>query len=400
MATEYGWLADFRILILLSVFLILGVFFARTKVALFVLYVLFFPALVAIWKVPAMLLRVGSWVLGIAALNALIGSFIGLRRRLIAASIYIASAIILASLTNEIVLWCGVVLMLFAITNTYVSSFIISLRPPAVIRLYRHWIEKLSDHLERSTQVDQEFTGLPALRTASGELTPLANTLQNVVLYNRGRLFAAQRLQEYQKSQAGIISGTLGAMYLVSATLLAFYFVYVGLLKLVPSQFNDPDLLSHFDLLRASFDSMIFGGSTEWIFITGWPAAVSMYQRLLSALIVLVFATLIISAKNRKYHSEIDDTVQQIRASGEVAEDRIRRDFRYDSVEDAIADLVEVKAAFASFIVRLSNSVSSRSRRASSDPAPGGQVESSPAEPSPTPPPSSPPASPRDTPRT
>jgi hypothetical protein len=80
---QADWLVDFRLVFVAALALAVALFFWNKWTMAFVVYIVLFPLLVVVWKIPALIYRRHSWLLAMAVINSAVLFFRNLRFHLI-----------------------------------------------------------------------------------------------------------------------------------------------------------------------------------------------------------------------------------------------------------------------------------------------------------------------------
>ena len=87
--------------------------------------------------------------------------------------------------------------------------------------------------------LDDGIKSLPLGSLDRGQQEKRTSNLQMAVLFNRACLFTAKKLQDYQNSGLGTISGILTILLLILLTIVSFAAINYGLYKTDPGLFED-----------------------------------------------------------------------------------------------------------------------------------------------------------------
>jgi hypothetical protein len=202
-----------------------------------------------------------------------------------------------------------------------------------------------------------EYKGVRITEIPENQLQKRVDFLQNQVLFNRACMFFASKLQEYERSEFIIISGIMTATWLFIHTIIIFSILYFGSYKIDPASFEFKETLFAFDYIRLSFNNMLFVDTSGIELNKTIPQLVTMYQNFLSLMLIAIFLSILITVRSRRHETELKETISHIESAGRGIEAAIVADYNYANIDEAIADLQTLQAAFAAFIVRLSNSI-------------------------------------------
>lgn len=350
-----GTLFDFRIVGLLTFFACIAVWRGVPNLIFMIFYSMLFPALFLFWKIPVALSLIGSWPLFIATFNAAITSIAQLRYKLVSASGYgISTMLILFG--SEIFVQIGIICLLLCIVVSYSRSFVGAFRTPDFAKAYTVIFDGLRAYCIKDSVDQEEEYGPRGVRISNLPESALAkyrDMLQNRVAISSISLFFARKLEEYQKSQISVTSGILSVISLLVITMAGFSFIYYGAEKALPGSVLGISQLSAFEYVKLAFSNMLFG-SVSIASVSGWPIeSLVMVQRLLTTGLIGIFLTIFLGVRNKKFEAEIQAAIKKIDETSLETGQAVIAHHGYIDLQDAMQDLVDAKAAFANFLVKI-----------------------------------------------
>jgi hypothetical protein len=140
-------------------------------------------------------------------------------------------------------------------------------------------------------------------------------------------------------------------------TVLTFLLLNLGLYKVDHHVFTNTAPPTLFTFFYYSFTHLGFSSIPELAPASPLTQTVAMAQSLLALLLGTVFVSLLFSVRNQKRMEELDDTIGCLEAESTEMEGYIRAQYRFDSVEDAMAELERLKAFLAKFLLRVTESI-------------------------------------------
>lgn len=321
-------------------------------------YVLFFPLIVLLWKIPYFIFKQKSWLLAFAAANALIVVFRRFKVAFFITAAYIACLVVIWSTRQPIVLNIAATGILILLLGIYAKSFVAALRPSAIFQVYKKFFPAIrkTDFLK----VDQTLAQLPVETLTSEQALTRINALQNVVLYNRSCLFISRKLRDYHKSRMRIIPNIIGLFGLFALTVLSFALINFGLFKSGAGFFKfENGSAQFFSFLYYSMGSM-FQNSDGLVPISPVSQGVQMIQFTLALFLLVILATEFVTARNEKNSAELNEVVDTMEQEERTSEEMIRQVFNIESVTQAIQALETAKAGMIGVIVFLTKSSTDR----------------------------------------
>jgi len=114
-------LYQYRFLFFLALLTILAVTL-RARAILVVGYVVLFPLLLLVWKIPRLIYRSRSWVAFLAAMNAVVAFFQGFRYDLVVKTLALFAGLAIIESHSPIVLWPAMAYMGFLLIASFVRT--------------------------------------------------------------------------------------------------------------------------------------------------------------------------------------------------------------------------------------------------------------------------------------
>lgn len=351
---EWSWLADFRLIIFIAVLAVTAVVVGRRRFLGLCIYVVAFPLILIGWKLCFLIVRSGSWVLGISFMNWFMSIFSDLFYKLIVTAAYAVSISLILFASDKLFITCGMALLTLAVIATFVRMAVNSFRAPRVLAVYRKFFGFLAKGREDFKVEEAGPKGVKlALMPEEGKVK-YAEALRMRILLNRGALFFATRLRDFQKSQAIALSGLASALNLVVISSAAFAVLYAGAQRIDPTSISSEMTMEAFDYVYLSFNNMIFSDVAGVAFVDNLSRGLSMLQRFLTFTMLGLFVGVIMSIRGRRYQQELEETIEEIKSAGGIFEKSIVNYYGYSGIDEAVEDLRHIQKDMADFIVRIS----------------------------------------------
>lgn len=349
----HAWLLNLRFIFMLVALALTLIFFDKESVLLGSVYIIFFPLIILLWKIPRMIYKRPNWVLVIAFANAVISFFTSFKYNiLIAAGLFAATAIALLS-SSEAFLWTAIALALVALYAGYARRFISAVRPSKVFRAHEKLVSWLSNIVTASAP-EPTIRAARYSKPTDEHAQQWTATLQNSVLASRLCLFSARKLKEYHASGAGFFSAAFVVLFLVVVTVFVFADANLALFKISPGYFAFSETPSFFTFIYYSFKAVIFSNISE-LMPVGGPAKILWMIEAASALFFgLIFASLMFSARSQRQTEELNKVIETISEQGRSMELFVLTEYKFQTIDEALSELARLKAAFVSFIYKLS----------------------------------------------
>ena len=355
-APPLQWVLDYKFFLLLGALGIAAAFVSKWKLLGFVAYVLFYPLFLALLVIPYALLKLRSWVVGIAVANTVIRFFADFRTNAVMWGLFALSALGISIGRNSYVLVAAIAGMAAFVLASYVLAVIGILKPDPAFRLYTKMIGGLRKFTMKSCGLGEELAIVPIENFTPDQLEKRKTNLQSAIVANRLFLFTASKLEVYRQSRLKVLTSVFQCIWLVVACIAAFALINYGIYKLDPAQFMPSTPPSAFLLGYYSFKTFILNSVSELV-PTGRIAQIaSMAENGIGLFTVPIFAGTLLSQRNERHAKEIERAVKSIEQEAVELEGFVRREFRITTIDEAIAEMERAKAGLLGFILWLSPS--------------------------------------------
>jgi hypothetical protein len=348
-----AWLLNLRFVFILVALALALIFFDKASVLLWCGYIIGFPLIVLLWKIPKMIYKRPNWVLVIAFANAIISFFTSFKYNVLIAAGFFASTTLAFLASSKPFLWTAIILGLTALYAGYVRRCISAVRPSTVFRVHSRLVSWLNKIATSSAPEPMIRTARYSEPTDENAQQWIAN-LQNSLLASRLCLFSARKLKEYHASGAGFFSAAFVVLFLVVVTVFIFAASNLALFKIEPGYFSFSDPPNFFTFIYYSFKAVVFSNVSELLPI-GVVAKIFWMMEAASALFFgLIFASLMLSARSQRQTEELNKVIETISEQGRSMELFVLNEYKFQTIDEALNELTRLKAAFASFIYKLS----------------------------------------------
>jgi hypothetical protein len=348
-----AWLLNLRFLFILIALAIAVIFSDKGSVLFYCGYILLFPLIVLLWKIPRLIYRRPNWVLVIAFVNAMISFFTSFKYNILIATAVFTATVLALFASSAVVLWTAIVLALAGLYAGYVRRFISAVRPSKVFRAHTKLVEWLSS-IATSAQPEPHIRAARYSKPTDQNAQQWIANLQTSVLASRLCLFFARKLKEYHASGAGFFSAAFVILFLVVVTVFIFAVSNLALFKIDPSYFSFTEAPNFFTFVYYSFKAVVFSTISDLL-----PAAIAakvlwMMEAASALFLGLIFASLMLSARSQKQTEELNKVIDTISQKGRSMELFVLSEYKFQTIDEALNELTRLQAAFVSFIIKLS----------------------------------------------
>jgi hypothetical protein len=354
---DSSWLPNYKSVILILFITVAWLSLGNKKFINISLYIVFFPLVLLVWKLPLLLYRIGSWNIVLGIINSVISLFRSFKANFfIFSSTIIASVLIFTNLhplatTVAICLLGGVILL------QYIRALVTSLQPSDIFRLYVNGLSSAREIVAKSFLLSDDIKQIKYHELTSTQQETWKSNLQMSVLLNRLCLFLAMKMKSYQNSGLNFLAYSFNILWLIILTIYIFACINYGLYILDTTSFRIDEAVSFFDFTFYSFNALIFNTIPDIAAASQLAKIILMGEQFLVFVLIVIFITIFVSVRGQKHAQELENVIEDIKAIGTGLELVIRKDYYLNSIDEAIAELTRLKVGLIDFIYKLSKNL-------------------------------------------
>lgn len=352
------WLLKYKFFILIGIASILMIVM-KGSFYLLVIYVIFFPFLILLWKIPKLLWKTKSWTLFLSLLNFTLTFFKNFKVNFISKSFALISFFIILISKPSFLLFLPLVYLLAFLLFSTIRSISQSFRPSEVFTLQHKLINKLrnSKFGKSMISIDKKIKNKPIVKLDDQQLTTFTTNLQMVVVFNRFCYFFAHKLEEYKESKINALFNMWSYLWLFIQIVLIFTFINLGLYKINYTNFKYLETPNFYHFLYYSFNSVLTGGIEEFYPATGIAIITNITMKLFGLLLLPTFLiNIIFSIREQKFNKNIESAIKAIKKEGDELDKFIKSEYKL-TTRQAIKKLAGLKAGMINLIYNLSKEI-------------------------------------------
>jgi hypothetical protein len=358
-APNAGWLVDFRLLLFVALLAIAAIVGRGLSAIFCVAYVLAFPGVVVLWKIPKTLIKTRSWLTFFAVANVaveVIGSF---RYVAVAGAVWLFAAVFILATSLDAALVVASIGLLGVLAASYWRTIRFSAKPTRFLEVQSNVIERTmeSDRLSGVMTLSEELQSDEITTFDAEQQKAFTEKLANGVIAYRVLGLWAYELDQYRQSTFALLLNLGGYLWLFLQTVATLALVNYAIYKLEPSAFayvHPPTLVTFARYVLASFG----GGEIAAVQAENDLAGtVSILSTLIGAVFLVGFGiTLFFSLRKGRQDEAARQTIDRIHRQEVVLETRLQGDYGV-SIEEAEERLNELRYALAGIISYLSSRI-------------------------------------------
>ncbi len=350
---QYVWILNFKSLIFLGTLSALVILLNRKALAKFVAYVAFYPLILLVWRIPKLLIRIGSWSLALGLLNAAISYVHDFRYKIVSLFVYLTSFTIVATSEAPSISIVASAILMFVLVCCYYRAIRSIFSASILFEVYISAFSKTKGVVTKSIKLDDDLKTLPVTQMTPTQLKKWSEQLANAVLLNRGCLFIAKKLQLFQKSGFLWVSGTLSVFFLVIVTTLSFAALNYSIYQADAGAYEVTSQPTLFTFVFYSFNALVNNFIKEIIPISAVSHALWMMEVACALGIICVFAAHFIALKTQRYGDQLAATARAIEDEGRLIESFVSEEWKLASIDEAMLTLERLKSNMVALLLWL-----------------------------------------------
>jgi hypothetical protein len=350
------WILGLKVLLPL-VFLSVGLTTAGLMWTLLaVAYIIFYPLILVLWKLPGFVWRQQSWVILLSFINLIAAFFASFRRNVITTTLYGLGFAMALVATDSRVLLTSIGLLSATLIYSFISRFISVFKTPAAYRLCVSWVKNMPNP---GLNLDDDLK-VPVNMVKADKLELWRQGLYNSVLQSRLFLFAARKLKNYQNSGFTVIAEILITVLLLCGTVVVFAAINLSLFKLDSGMFVVSASPHLFAFLYYSFKTFVFSSAPQLAPAATGTEIASMAEQFSALMLVVIFASTLISVSCQRSTRELDQLIKLLEEEGRSRVLAIADTYRIGSVFEAIQTLEGLSAGTTRLLLYFSEDLDSK----------------------------------------
>ncbi|XOB41392.1 MAG: hypothetical protein ACKKMW_01530 [Candidatus Nealsonbacteria bacterium] len=357
---RYAWLLKFKLLFLIVFIAVIWLVTRNKHILSWSFYILFYPVIFFLWKIPTFVFKQKSWIFAFAFVNAVISFFKSVKHNFIMFTLFVVSSVTIFTSLNEKLLWIMILALFLVISIIYIRRFTLLFKPSSIFQIYKKIFSATKSYGAKQTTLfalDDDIKNLPIESLDKKQLEKRTTNLQTSVLFNRICFFAAKKLRDYQDSGFNVMSYILNVLLLIILTVFSFAVINFGLFKISDGFFSYSAVPKFFTFFYYSFNNLLFNSIKEIAPIMPISQIVLMIEQFFAFILVVIFISLLFSIRNQKHTEELNEAIKGIEAQGVEIEGFIKDEYKINSIEDAMVELKKMKAGLIKFIYKITENI-------------------------------------------
>lgn len=299
----------YRLLVFLVTIALSWLILGNRKFLIFFGYILAYPFVVVLWKVPRLVFR--NWAIAIAFFPAIYATLSALRENFVAfIAALVASLSIYLAESPVPIITCMVILAIYLIAH-YIQRFRIAYSPSTVFAGGGPIVQKMWEAFKASDIVKRP--PLDGLEEKSEEYrAQLGQNLLKIYAVSTMLHFLAERLREVISSRKMDIYFLGSLVYTVLLTSLLFAFEYLGLEHLAPGSFSGVTQPTLLDFFGFSISTLMTSDISPIKASSGYAQIMAYFQLIASLLIMLLLVFVVLTSIRERFRQDLDGIINEL----------------------------------------------------------------------------------------
>jgi hypothetical protein len=339
----------YKIFFILGLIAALWLFLGNRRFIRGVVYVIFYPVVVLLWKIPKMLFK--NWVLLLVFSPAIHSMITNLRMSFILSVGALLAGLAIIQSNKPAILIPAMIFLGLYLCRHGVKKIKMAFHPSSVFTNIADAIRKLWAMYEEKIIPDQVKVESKLDPTSDAYRQKTLENLNSLYLINsvlQGVLFKLKKTGIGRKLDIYFISSLLYAALL---TVVIFAFEYLGIEKIQPGSFTGIPTIGFWEMLSFSFNTLMTSGLSP-ILPKSTMAQIVAHCELITALLLLVILVFVILTIFReRFREDAELAIAELTKGAELIEGHILRQYKL-TIADTEQRLVEKNRSVVNWLRR------------------------------------------------
>lgn len=349
------FLIDYKFFVFLLISALIAVFFK--KFFLIYVYILFFPIVLLLWKIPKVIYRFRSWIVVLGLIETFSSLFYKLKNRIVINTILLFSILAIATTSAKPILMTAMLavmgILLFVISRTvyltFKTSVFFSFQAKAIKWLRNTGLAK------NMISVDDKIKTSTSKKLTKEQSNTLLTNMQMALLFHRTVYFWAFQLEKYRASKISFILSGLSYVWLFIKLGLLLGVVNYAIYKVDPNSFTIVGQTSLVDFVYYAYTSLFFNEISGIMANSNFTLILRIISGIVGYLLIgVLILNFMYVAKQSKTDDELDEAIKAVKSEGRQLEKQIEAEYML-TIPQALKKLEEFKTGLLAIILKISS---------------------------------------------
>jgi hypothetical protein len=346
-------LLDYRIFVYLG--LVVVIVWKRSTLLWIVGYLLLFPILVVVWKIPWFFIKRRSWALFLGTLQAVFTALSDFRYNLTSKFLALIAATLIIATSAKPLLIGSALYLAWLMAYSYFRLLKKTFGGSSFLRVQRESIKRLmaSRPVRALTHLGDEYKRADVQVYNPTQLNQITSSISFGIIINKGLYFWAYQLERYRRdySPSTIFAG-VSYVWLLLGTAIGFTLINEATFKIDPSQYSTTDGHPSFLAFTMYSVSTLATGDGGGISAVGdWAYGIQLAAAIAGPVLLATFGlNFVVTYRRERDESALRELVSTLKTTAREQDQRFREDWAV-SVDEAHQRLEDLGAGLG-FVVR------------------------------------------------
>jgi hypothetical protein len=306
---NFASVLHYKLFLFAAIICILWLSLGRKRFPQFVLFIIVYPIIILIWKIPKIIFR--NWSYAMVFAPSFFEFVTKFRTYFIINTLVALSAIFILTFGNEILLSISMLILgTFLIFHLY-SSFRKAYRSTIFSKL-NMIISKVKNSLSDTSFFQKIWDDANKSNEAKNDEEEFQQRLSTLYLFYWAAGFLGEKVDQFLKSRKMELYLIFTWFWTVFITIIIYSLEYFSLYKLLPNSFNAPFKPTYFSFLGFSFGKLAPTGVSV-ISPSNMPAILLCYSELACTFVIFIILVFtILTAARERYKEDVYNIVKEM----------------------------------------------------------------------------------------
>jgi hypothetical protein len=351
-----AWIVELKFFFIIGVLATIWLFTKSKTILITILYVLFYPIIVLVWKIPKVLIKRKSWIGAFTFIGIVLSFFKSLKLNTIALALFLIPLAIIWRCNHPFMLWTAASLVCVFICFLFSRAFYFAFKPSLLFKVQSSVLSKIWENFKNQCSPDKEIKGLSIAQMTEKQLQQWSGALQNAIILNRTCYFLTTKLRDFQRSRINVFYYVTNFFFLVLFTIISFAVVNFAVYKIEPSSFSIGFAPRFFHFIYYSTNTLFTNSIVDFNPTSTLVRTLATVEVVFGFVLLVILFFLVTTVQSNRHTEEIDLVIKNMRLQGDTLEHFIREEYRL-TIDQAIQELEKIKAGLMKVIYYLSSNI-------------------------------------------
>ncbi len=342
-APSLDFVLRYRFFLIVGTVALLWLILGTRRFRSFILYILFYPLIVLLWKIPALVFKNWATLLVFApAIHTVLTTF---RARFITLGFGVLGALAILASQNKPLLVSAMAILMMVLVSHYLRRFHNAFSPSSVFADMGRLIRRLWEGAIHATVLKQIREAKDLDPESEEYAKKRFETLQSLYIFNKVTQVIALKADEVMARRRIDIYFITSLLYTFVLTVIVFALQYFALEKVSSGSFDVNGTPNIWLFIAYSFNTLITADLGLAVPKNVWATVLCNMELAAGVFILIILVFVLTTIIRERYRDDMKLAIDQLRRQATQLEDTIRKEYEL-SIPDAEAKLIEANPEF------------------------------------------------------